>query len=192
MSASLTTEDAFLESCLHDDYVILGRKMQVFCLEMWCILKALKSPLLIGGTITIKDMQLAVLACSTSSMSEFYQIIRKPTFLQRCWWIITKGMPVAPVLKQFNTYIEDYVPNFPRIENTDGGFAAEFKCPDIFLCAAKLFAAGHSDREISRELALGKLLSWKMAIEESQGNPLDYVPSERDLEAIRLLNGEGK
>lgn len=189
MAAQLTTQEAFLESILHDEHIILGREMFPFCLEMWCILEALESPLIRQGEIRIEDIQLAVLACSTSSVKEFYRLTRRPSLRQQLWKIVTRGTMVDKALQAFNTYINDYVPMFPRWENTDGGVTHEFKCPEVFLCAARLFSVGHTDHEICREIPLGKILSWKLAMDESKGDPLEYIQSETEMEALKQIEG---
>lgn len=184
MSATLTTREAFLESILHDDHIILGRLMLPFCLEMWCILEALESPLITGAPITMPDLQLAVIACSTSSTRDFYRLTRRPSFWQRLWKAHTAISSPGEVLRQFNAYIDDYVPQFPRWETEMDG---ECKCPPIFICAAKLLASGQSDYAVSREIPLGKILSWGLAIDEGKGNPLDGIQSELEAEALKEL-----
>lgn len=186
MAAKLTTREAFLESVLHGEHIIMGRTMLPFCLEMWCILEALESPLIAGGKIEIEDLQLAIIACSTPSTTEFYRLTRRPSFAQKCWKLITCGQNTLHVLYQFNQYIEDYLPQFPLWDSSDG-FGHEFKCPELFIIAAKLFRAGHSDQDISRNVPLGKLLSWRLAIEEGKGDPLDIIQSDREMEALAQL-----
>lgn len=178
MSADLTTREAFLESVLHDEHSIMGRNMLPFCLEMWCILDALKSPLIVGGKASIADLQMAVIACSTESMKDFYRLTRNPSLRQQIWFYVTRGNLVSTILKQFNAYIEDYVPLFPSWENTEGGYTPEFKCPEIFLCAARLMDRGHSKREVHREMALGEIMAWKLAMDEAKGDPLDHIRSD--------------
>ena len=175
MSAQLTTREAFLESVLHDEHIILGRKMLPFCFEMWCILEALESPLVHSGAITIADLQTAIIACSTPSLSDFYRLTRKPGLCQVFWKSLTIVNPVGDVLEQFNKYVEDYIPIFPKWNNADGGYAREHKSPEIFLIAAQLIDRGHSKEQVYRGFTVGEMIAWKLAMDEAKGDPLDHI-----------------
>lgn len=175
MPAQLTTREAFLESVLHDEHIILGRKMLPFCFEMWCILDALDSPLLTSEPNTIEAMQVATIACSTPSLSDFYRLTRNPSLRQSWWKAQTSINYPDVVMSQFNRYVEDYVPLFPRWDNVDGGYTRSHKSPEIFLIAAQLIDRGHSKHEVYRGFTVGEMIAWKLAMDESKGDPLDSI-----------------
>jgi len=185
MSAQLTTREAFLESVLHDEHVILGRTMLPFCFEMWCILDALESPVLTSEPNTIEAMQTAIIACSTSSVKDFYRLTRNPS-MRQCWWKAQTSIHNPNgVLEKFNRYIEDYIPLFPRWNNADGGFTRDHKSPEIFLIAAQLIDRGHSKEAVYRGFTVGEMIAWKLAMDESKGDPLDHILGDKVAEEMK-------
>jgi hypothetical protein len=185
-SQQLTVAEAFSESVIHDRHVVLGRDLQPFCLDHWEILNALKSPLLYGGKISILDMQLAALACSTGNSMEFYDATLRPHFGMRWWFRITALMPHEPALAAFNAYVDDYIPKFPHWRYDDGD---ESKCPGMFLTAARLVEAGHDPAKV-RRMGIGEMNAWAMALLEAKGDPLKSVKSQAEVEAQREIAAE--
>jgi len=193
VSTQLTTSEAFTESVIHDRHVILGREMQPFCLDHWELLNAFKSPLIRGGPILTVDLQRAVIACSTGSSQEFYNVILRPNFIQKCGLYCTRGLPVDPLLKAFNDYVDDYAPKFPYWRYTDDDSS---KCPPLYVTAAKLIGAGHNSNQV-RRMGLGEMTAWALAIYESEGNPLKSLKNnieveiQREIEAEEAASGKG-
>lgn len=187
MIPRLTTRDAFLESILHDRHVVLGVTLQPFCLDHWCILDALDSPLLYGGAISIHDLQLAVKACASKSVIEFYDWSRRPGIKWSLWAGFTSSLPVAGNLKNFNNYVEDYVPEFPRWSGESEG--SDLKCPPLFLCAARMVARGH-DSALVRRMPIGELIAWNLACDEATGAPSESLMSDEDHAAVLEIEKE--
>ncbi|MEI9998778.1 MAG: hypothetical protein WDO13_06205 [Verrucomicrobiota bacterium] len=179
MPAELTCREACTEALLNDEHIVCGLRLRPFCLEMWLILTGAESPLVGGGAITIADLQFAALVCATANVEEFYATSRRPNWRWRLWKFIwrTQGQ-VSDELAKFNRYVDDYCPNFPRW-NFDQVEPA--KCPDVMLCAAKLVAAGQPLHEVKREIPLGEILAWGLAMDEAAGKPLDAIQSDTEL-----------
>jgi hypothetical protein len=124
---------------------------------------ALQSPLLLGGKVTITDLRLAVLVCSTSSNKEFFKASTFKSLYWRVWKKFTAYFPVTESLHTFNVYIDDYIPDFP-FWSTDTSESE--KVPGFFISAARLLVSCSPDEIMN--MPLGEVLAWNLAKNETE------------------------
>lgn len=185
MVPRFTTSEAFKEAFVHDEHFILGRKMLPFCLRHHLILESIQSPIIIGGSITIKDLQAAVTVCSTKSFSEWRQSFHAPSFKWIAWKRFSSMLPLSENVKAFEDYVSDFIPSFPF---WDSGKGDDLKCPPFFVVASRLL--GSFTREEIMNAPLGEVVAWGLAKMEAEGNSPDSLMSEADVSALKQIESE--
>lgn len=175
---------AFLECAIHDEHVILGKKMQPFCLRHYLILLASKNPLLVGGVITRLDLQRALLICSSKSNQEYFSL--KDGWRERYWFSKTAQCHVTKNKNLFNDYIDDYFPSFPMWENEDEG--SEERVPWLFVCGSRLIDS--VGIEGVKNMPLGEMIAWGMAKIEAEGRKIDGLMTETEVAALKEIEAE--
>ena len=181
MLSSLSTREAFLQSFIHQDYVILGRQLLPFCLRHYLLLMAIRSPFVVGGTIKLEDMRIISLVCSTASNRDFFRAARFDSFYWKLWKRTTRLYSLAKSIQTFNQYIRDYIPSFPRwntAETTEGE-----RVPGLFLAAARMLNGCTPDYVMN--MPLGELLAWNHAIRESTGYPDENLMTDVEYSILK-------
>ena len=186
MPSMLTLTEAFREAFIHDRHVIMGREMQPFCIDHIMLLEALDSPLIMGGTVKIEDVQLAVKVCSTGSNAEFFEASLRPSFYWRLWGRVFSRVPVKGLIERWDAYLADYAPKIEQFRYED---QEACKCPGYVLTAAKLVERGHAPATV-RRMGIGELTAWVLAIMENNPtphnpNPLRSIKDDWDVETAR-------
>ena len=177
LSASEATSEAFF----NQQHVIYGRELLPFCLRHWILLCTLKSPLIYGGEVKLEDMRLAVIACSTRTDAEFMEACKFKWGYWRLWKKITAFMPIDAAFKSFNTYVEDYLPQFPFWQNCET--SGESKLDGFLVTAARLLDSCTPD--YIENMPMGKMLVWAMAKNESEGFPNKNLMTDFEVEIFR-------
>jgi hypothetical protein len=181
MAPKLSTREAFLQSFIHQEYVVFGRVLLPFCLRHWLLLMALKSPLIFGGKVRLEDMRLAVVVCTTKSNREFFKAAKFSSIYWRIWKRFTKNLSVTEALTHFNRYVEDYLPDFPFWETS--GSDVEERVPGFFISAARLLSSANPDYILN--MPLGELLAWNLAKNEADGFPNENLMSDYVVDVLR-------
>lgn len=184
MPPTLSVAEAFLEAFVHNEHVLLGRKLRPFCLRHWTLLRALRNRVLFGGIITRQDCFAAALVCSSKSNSEFFSSTNNPTWKDKLWFFKNGNFNVRQFKIQFDAYVSDYLPSFPFWESDTSDSE---KIPGFYIAAARLLDLGE---EAVFEMPLGALLAWGMARIEASGNPIKTLMTEADIEALREIAKE--
>lgn len=180
---------AFAEAVLHDEHVVLGRRLDPFCLEHWIALDQLKSPLIHGGPVTITDLRLAVTVCSTRNNADFKRFWVAPRWHEKLWQKLTAKSPAGPLLAEWNRYVDDHYPQFPRQEDLSAEPPAPSKCPSLILACARLVRLGQDEAKV-RRMALGLVIAWCIALTESEGIDDTLLLSDRDIDDLAEIEAE--
>ena len=188
MPGPLLLSEAFREAFLHDRHVILQREMQPFCMDHIMCLEQLNSPLVMGGSVSIEDVQMGVRICSTASTSEYLEASLRPSRYWRKWANVTRSYPIKTFLVLWNDYIDDYSPKFEMFR-MDGQDAS--KCPPHVLSAARLVERGHDPAKV-RRMGIGEVTAWALAIMENNPtphnpDPLKLVKDDWDVQTAREI-----
>jgi hypothetical protein len=181
MAPKLSTREAFLQSFIHQEYAVFGRELLPFCLRHWLLLVALKSPLILGGTIELEDMRLAVMVCSTRTNREFFAASRFKSLYWKIWKRFTRQLSVTSALRHFNGYIDDYLPDFPFWKNEAD--KSEERVPGFFISAARLLSSCTPDLILN--MPLGEMLAWNLAKNEADGYPNENLMTEFEVDILR-------
>jgi hypothetical protein len=186
----LTTAEAFQEAFLHQEYAILGIDLVPFSFRHYLLLQAYGSPILSGGPIGADDVMAFVVACSCWSDREFWRAIRRqgervPGDTWADWWL--RGLLIDPkeTVPIITAYLADYFPSFPFWEKNED---SENRIPGLYICAARVLAA--VGRQETMQMPIGEMLAWSLALCEAQGNRIDTLMSEADVEALKSIEAE--
>jgi hypothetical protein len=192
-SLPLTLSEAFREAFIHDRHVIMGRKMQPFCIDHLMSLEALNSPLIMGGQVKIEDAQAAIKLCSTASDQDYFDASLRPDKYWKKWSNVTRSYPLAVFVASWDDYIEDFSPKFEQFRYEDQDAP---KCPGYILTAAKLVERGHDPAKV-RRMGLGEVTAWALAIMENNPtphnpNPLKGIKDDWDVMTAReqMMGGQ--
>lgn len=105
----------FLESFLHVPHRVCHRKMKPFCMAHLLTLQHLKSPLLVGGIVSLNDLIIAANVCSSSSFDEIQAKLSKRSLID---WTLSKQTEA----KRFEAYYKDFclMPDFIQKQGSGG------------------------------------------------------------------------
>lgn len=196
MPKMLLLSEAVNQSLIQDRTEILWRELQPFCVDHILLLESLESPLWLGGNITIKDVQTAVLACSTGSMIEFFDATLRPAYGLRLWKKITRIYhdDLRKIERDWKNYVSSYAPKFERMHAKD---SEPSKMPGYILTAARLVQHGVAPAT-ARRMGLGEMTVWALAILENNPtpecpDPLKFIKDDWDVQtALEIAEMEAE
>jgi len=121
----------FAEAWINKQYKILGKNLHSYCLYDVLALHAIESPVIVGGQLTLEELEKAVLICSTPLPANQMEAaiysdkiarlfdIKSKTWLQKYLlkrWHKKNEKRYAPELFNFRCFLEDYS-TFPKIHS---------------------------------------------------------------------------
>jgi len=190
MVPRFTFREAVAEATIHNGpYYILGRELDPFCYRHFRFLEDYGSPLIHGGGVTILDLQIAVLVCSTPDMKSFREALSRRSIYWKVWGRITSAWLPAVHVPRFRTYIGDYFPEFPMY-TPPGSDAEDEGIPAMTIAAARCLPSFGYEKTTS--MGLGEMIVWSMAIAEANGRPFDNIMKAVDIEGLREIEAEEK
>lgn len=186
MPSMLLLSEACREAFIHDRHVIMGREMQPFCCDHLDALLQDKSPLIMGGIVTIADMHFAVKLCSTSNYEDFFDATLRPDKYWLKWVKKTVDYPIATFIGLWDRYVDDYSPKFEMFHQDDSEVS---KMPGHILTAARMVERGHDPAKV-RRMAIGEITAWALAMMENNPTsenprPLKMLKDDWDIETAR-------
>lgn len=181
MQVKLSASEATSEAFFNQQHTIFGRELLPFCLRHWMLLTSLQSPFITGGKVELHDMRLAVIVCSTKTDIEFLAACKFSSIYWRLWKKVTSYMDVPIALHAFNTYVDDYLPQFPLFKNEEAG--TEQKLDGFLITAARLLTSCTPD--YIENMPMGKMIAWVMAKNESEGFPNENLMSDSLVQLLR-------
>ncbi|SDU31121.1 hypothetical protein SAMN05444156_3222 [Verrucomicrobium sp. GAS474] len=176
-----SASEAISDSFLHGEHFLLGRELLPFSLRHFLLLKSFDSPVLLGGMVGFRDIQLAVRVCSTGSDKELRDSLKRPSLRWRLWERYTRYLNVSVSLKAFSDYFDDYLPPFPFWPTPGQG---ESRCEPYVVCAARLVGSG-ADRDKVMNMGLGEVVTWSLAKIEAEGHELKTLMTDTEVEILR-------
>jgi hypothetical protein len=102
-------DDRFVESFANKDHVVLGKRLDPFCLWHQFNLEIAQSKLLLGEQLTALDLWVGVRICTTPwTPRHLVPDLNPPSKLKFIWDVGRYSFPDE--VKKFSTYVEDYTP----------------------------------------------------------------------------------
>ena len=121
----------FAEAWINGSHTVLGRELQPYCLYHVLALQVLNSPAILGGRMSLEDLEKAVLVCDvplptnqqdaarySNTVAHLFNVKSKTWFQKfqlKRWHKNNESRYLAELIK-FHHYIRDYS-TFPKIDN---------------------------------------------------------------------------
>lgn len=189
----MTNNDSFYESWLNVSHKVLGCKLQPLSLNHLLFLYQIESPVVYTSKpITLKDLEIAVLVCSSKSTEEILDKIKPSNYLnpfqilQRYLWLRkNKHRNFEEESLKFISYYSDYC-SLPVMLETEG--ETNQAIPFQLVHAANLIKnTGWSESTVF-SMSVGKVIWLNLAFGYLKSGETN-VMSDKELEAVKMLKG---
>jgi hypothetical protein len=109
----MRNKDRFYEAFVHVRHRVMGYRLKDFKLYHRLWLEAMESPLVLGGEVSVVDLELAALICS-SERDEIPMMVERGSsgcWSWRGWWFALRSIFLDPGKEavKFHGYLEDHV-----------------------------------------------------------------------------------
>ena len=191
----------YRESFSIHSHRVLGRRLRPFCLAHQFYLTVLSSPLLVAESISLPQLEQAVVVCSSRPHEiedRLSKIGRSTTLSHAKWWWRLWRYDFAKELKKFDAYLGDiFAP--PEVKSTgstvkrlDKGGTGQRLPDELSMACAMIKHTGWAEDDVW-EMPLGKL-HWYSAGFQSLENADFKLVTEEDkqhLAMIKKLKADG-
>jgi hypothetical protein len=129
----LSNAQLFFESLVHTEHKLCGLRLKPLCLLHLLWLEHVKSPLLSSDRrVTMRDLELAAVICSSSSSDEIMKRVARPGYV---WHWRNTFRNVTAEAKAWLAFFNDYF-SLPELLEREGSGAN--KLPWLAVCIASL------------------------------------------------------
>jgi len=155
----VTNGSKFLENYVNLTHKILGKTLKPFCLLHLLWLENIGSPLFkTSEAVTLSDLEIAVLICSSSSSEE---ILKKLSRKRRLWHLWNTRRDLQEESKAFIVYQDDFA-SMPTFSDSEKGESLE-QIPWLLTQMAALIRETGWQEESILLMPLGKVIWYNSA-----------------------------
>lgn len=172
----MAADSQLLESFLHRDHRVLGRRLAPLSLRRLMLLELVQSPWIYGGPVSWPSLILSVWTCTRP-----WHGWRAPTTLETLWLrLTTPAAQLKAEAAKFETYVADYwaPPQMWTKPRKPGENKKPSKLPWQMKVAGSLAAATGWDPEAIWNLPAGEALWWAISIASYEGSEPDLITDE--------------
>ena len=172
----MAADSQLLESFLHRDHRVLGRRLPPLSLRRLMLLELVNSPWIAGGAVSWGSLILSVWACVRP-----WHGWTAPTTLQTLWLRLTSPRAkLAAESARFETYVKDYwaPPQMWTKPRKKGENLKPSKLPWQMKVAGSLAAATGWEADKIWNMPAGEALWWAVSIASYEGAEPDLITDE--------------